>query len=139
MEPPAVVVLLLLALLLGAAFGAWCAWPSPPLSLPPEPPPAPPPAPELAPPPPVPPGLLGRFLLPARAAAAAMHEAPGDPEATAQILAALAADHWSLGVSELRQALIEHSGLQPATSDYLASLAILALEARLAGGSARPR
>lgn len=140
MELPAVVVLLLLALLLGAAFGAWCAWPPPPppLSLPPEPPPAPVSvllAPPVAPRPPP-----GRFGPQAQALAEALHEgSPPTPEALAFVLAAVAADGWSLGVSEMRQALIEYSGMRPATSEHLAQLAILALEARHAGGTARPR
>jgi hypothetical protein len=144
-ELPAVVTLLCLALAVGAALGAWCVlrFGSPPLPagvplapallLAPPLPPAP------APLPPVPPGLLGRFLGPARAAAEAMHEARGeDPEETAQILAQLAADHWSLGVGELRQALITHSALTPALAEVLAERAIVALEARHALGP-RPR
>lgn len=140
MEAPAVVALVLLALAIGAAFGAWCAWP-PPSPLPVEgaegatPSPLastlPPEAPPVEPPPPVPAGLLGRFLPPARAAAAALAETDALPsEAMAQVLAGVAADHWILGVSELRQALVDHSGLSPETGDHLANLAILALEAR---------
>lgn len=129
MEIPAVVVLVLLALLLGAALGAWCARPSPS---------PPPPAPTPPPPRPLPlPGLLGRFLPTGEALASVLTEQPLDTAEHARILAVLAADHWQLGVSELRQQLVATSGLSPAVVDHLTHLAILALEARHAATSPR--
>ena len=146
MEVPAVVVLVLLALLLGAAFGAWCAWPLPPsLEAPtPAPGPAPGPAPaqpasSFAPPPASPlSGLRERFLPAGQVVAAALEAAPLEAEAHAELLATLAAEHWQLGVTELRQALVTSSGLSPALVDHMASLAILSLEARHAP-EAQPR
>lgn len=131
MEAPAVVVLVLLALLVGAAFGAWCAWPAPRLQEP-----EPPSAPE---PPALPsPGLYGRFLPRGQQVATALEETPLRPEQMAELLAFYAADHWQLGVTEMRAELLTSSGLSPALVDHLASLAILALEARHAP-KAQPR
>lgn len=134
MEVPAVVVLVLLALLLGAAFGAWCAWPHPrPVE---EPPPAPP-ARSFEPPPPTP-GLYGRFLPRGQRIATALEETPLGPEQMAELLAVYAADHWQIGVAEMRAELITSSGLSPALIDHMATLALLALEARHAQ-QAQPR
>lgn len=129
MEIPAVVVLVLLALLCGAALGAWLVRSSPTSTAPPTPPPPPRPLP--------PPGLLGRFIPTGEALASALAEQPPDPVEHAQLLAILAADHWQLGVSELRQQLVATSGLSPAVVDHLTQLALLALEARHAAPSPR--
>jgi hypothetical protein len=127
-EAPAVVVLVLLALLLGAAFGAWCAWPPRPTAedLAPTPPARPvplPPAPHHL-------GLSGRFLPRGQLLALALEETPLRAEQMAELLAHHAADHWQLGVVEMRDALVTSSGLSPALVDHMATLAILALEAR---------
>lgn len=134
MEAPAVVVLVLLALLVGAAFGAWCAWPAP---RPVEEPPPPPPARSFEPPPP-PPGLRGRFLPRGQQIAAALEETPLVGEQLAELLAVYAADHWQIGVAELRAELVTSSGLSPALVDHMATLALIALEARHAP-EAQPR
>jgi hypothetical protein len=133
MGVPAVVVLVLLALLLGAALGAWYAQPVP-LSLDgPEPPPT-----TSEPEPlPLPPGLQGRFLPLGERVAAALAEKPLDENGMAQLVAHLAAEGWQLGVSDLRQQLVAGSGLSPALTDHLATLAIVALEAR--HGATSPR
>lgn len=134
MDVPAVVVLALLALLLGAALGAWYARPVlPPLDEPEIPPVTP--EPEPAPPPP--PGLQGRFLPLGERVAAALVESPLDESGTAQLVAHLVAEGWQLGVSDLRQQLVAGSGLSPALTDHLATLAIVALEAR--HGATSPR
>lgn len=136
MEAPAVVVLVLLALLLGAAFGAWCAWPpEPPRPTVEDPEPAKP-----VPLPPAPPhlGLSGRFLPRGQLLAQALEETPLRAEQMASLLAHHAADHWQLGVVEMRDALVTSSGLAPALVDHMATLAILTLEARHAV-EAQPR
>jgi hypothetical protein len=137
-EAPAVVALVLCALAVGAALGAWCAWPRPappapevlpaPLpappapALPPEPPPAPPPEALVA---------RQRFLDLGRAAAEAWHASPSrNPEVTARLFAALIGDGWALGVGELRAELVAHSALPVEVIDYLTTLALSSLEAR---------
>lgn len=120
------VVLVLLALLVGAAFGAWCAWPQPRPTE--EPPPAPLPPPFEPPPPPS--GLYGRFLPRGQQIATALEETPLGPEQMAELLAVYAADHWQLGVTEMRAELVTSSGLTPALADHLATLALIAMEAR---------
>lgn len=128
MDPSAVVVLVWLALLIGAAFGAWCAWPKPP-AWPEDASPSPSPAPAPSPTPPPPPtGLHSRFLPLAQQVTAALAEAP--PEERVATMAGLLGDHWQLGVSELRQELVVSSTLSPVAMDHLTHLAILALEAR---------
>ena len=134
MDVPAVVVIALLALLLGAALGAWYARPVP---LPDEPE-IPPVTPEPEPvPEPLPPGLQGRFLPLGERVAAALAEQPLDENGMAALVAHLAAETWQLGVSDLRQQLVAGSGLSPALTDHLATLAIVALEAR--HGATSPR
>lgn len=126
MDVPAVVVLVLLALLLGVALGAWYARPVP---LPLDEPEIPPVTPEPEPPPP--PGFGSRFLEPAQTLARALHETPDrSPEETAALLAQLASDHWALGVTELRSAVIQNSGIDAAVADQLVTCGILALEAQ---------
>lgn len=136
MEVPAVVVLVLLALLVGAAFGAWCAWPTrrPAEDMAPAPPAKP--VPLLPAPPHL--GLSGRFLPRGQLLAQALEETPLRADQMAELLAYHAADHWQLGVVEMRDALLTSSGLPPALVDHMASLAILTLEARHAA-EAQPR
>jgi hypothetical protein len=69
--------------------------------------------------------------------ALALKETPLAEEPLAELLAVYAADHWQLGVVELRAELVNHSGLSPAVIDHLATLALVALEARHAATSAR--
>jgi hypothetical protein len=121
MAAPDAVLLALFALLVGVAVGFWLRGRT--LEAPPEPPPPPPARPRPTP-------LEERYAPhAAELTARVMPDAPPtEREAVSDAVASMLADAWSEGVSELRENLVEHSGLPRDLMDSAASSALDAIE-----------
>lgn len=146
MELPAVIVLVALAFVLGGAFVAACLWPEQAaLEVPVEevPPPVVVEPAEEAPLPPAPPSTMlpvrARFLPLGQHLVEVLEVPEGKRPAAARALAMMAADHWALGLNEMRLALVQRSGLNPVLIELISQRAITALEARHAVGAAAQR